>query len=126
MIFEPRVQAAFREAGIDTETLEAVSAAVVERVQADAAQLEAFFDRYETVYSDMDLAHSDRAYPSHAVEYFDSYTHGADLRGWLRFDSWGVPVEDGRLLEGADDVVELTLGPTVNDRVRFAADRDAL
>ncbi|MFB6149361.1 MAG: hypothetical protein ABEJ48_06820 [Halobacteriales archaeon] len=126
MIFEPRVQAAFHEAGVETATLEAVSAAVVERVQADAAQLEAFFERYDTVYSDMDLAHSDETFPAHTVEYFDSYTHGADLRGWLRFDSWGVPVEDGRLLEDNGDMIELTLGPTVHDRVRFAPTRDAL
>lgn len=126
MIFEPRVQAAFRAAGVDTETLEAASVAVVERVQADAAELEAFFDRHEIVYSDMDLAHSTETFPAHTVEYFDSYTHGGDLRGWLRFDSWGVPVEDGRVLTETDAVVELTLGPTVNDRVRFAPDRDAL
>jgi hypothetical protein len=33
-------------------------------------------------------------------------------------------VEGGRPLD--DGLVELTLGPTVNGRTRFAADRDAL
>ena len=47
-----------------------------------------------------------------------------EIRGYLRFDTWGVSVADGRIL--SEDSVELTLGPTVHDRVRFAADRDAL
>ncbi|MDQ2050520.1 hypothetical protein RBH26_08470 [Natronolimnohabitans sp. A-GB9] len=33
-------------------------------------------------------------------------------------------VEDGRILP--DDSVELTLGPTIDDRVRFAPDRETL
>ena len=52
------------------------------------------------------------------------YVHAADLRGYVRFDGWGAYVEDGRVLD--DEVVELTLGPTVEDRVRFAADREHL
>ena len=69
----------------------------------------------------MDLAHSADAHPEHAVEYLDLFTHADDIRGYLRFDSWGVPVEGGRVL--SEDIVELSLGPTVDDRVRFAADR---
>ncbi|MFW6293464.1 MAG: DUF7532 family protein, partial [Spirochaetota bacterium] len=74
--------------------------------------------------SDLDLAHSSAEYPEHAVEYLDLTTHAAEMRGWLRFDSWGAFVEDGRLLE--DEHVELTLGPPVHDRVRFAPDRETL
>lgn len=40
------------------------------------------------------------------------------------FETWGAYVEDGRVL--SDEVAELTLGPTVHDRVRFAGTRDAL
>ena len=35
-----------------------------------------------------------------------------------------VYVEDGRILD--DGSVELTLGPSIHDRVRFAADRETL
>jgi hypothetical protein len=118
MHFDPREQAALREVGLSTEDLERAAEQVAEAVATAASDLEAFFDEHETVYSDMDQAHSSADHPEHAVRWLDTYTHAADLRGWLRFDTWGVPVEDG--------TVELTLGPTVNDRVRFAASREAL
>jgi hypothetical protein len=72
----------------------------------------------------MSMAHSASDVQKHAVEHLDCYTHGADLRGYLRFDSWGVYVEGGRPL--SDGKVELSLGPTVHDRVRFADDPDRL
>jgi len=87
-----------------------------------------FFER-DTVYSDMDLAHSTGDVQEHSVEYLDLFTHADDIRGYLRFESWGVWVEDGRLLRDGEDgpeLVELTLGPTVHDRVRFAADPEEL
>ncbi|PSQ09109.1 hypothetical protein BRC95_01830 [Halobacteriales archaeon QS_5_68_33] len=121
MHFTQREQAALREAGLSAEEIEAASAAVVTATEADAERLEDFFADRETLYSDMDLAHSADAHPEHAVEYLDLFTHADDIRGYLRFDSWGVPVEGGRVL--SEDVVELSLGPTVDDRVRFAADR---
>lgn len=124
MHFDQREQRALREAGLSTEELKAASAAVAEAVREEAAALEAFFEAGETFHSDMDLAHSRSEYPEHTVEYLDLYTHGGSLRGWLRFDSWGAYVEDGRVL--TDEVVELTLGPTVHGRVRFAADPDQL
>ena len=124
MHFDQRTQAALRDAGLSTEEIQAVSETVVEATRDDADALEAFFDGLDTVYSDVDQAHSSAAFPEHAVEFLDLYTHADDLRGYLRFDTWGVYVTDGRVLN--DDVVELTLGPTVHDRVRFAADRDAL
>ncbi|MFB6205132.1 MAG: hypothetical protein ABEJ05_01190 [Haloglomus sp.] len=124
MHFDPREQAALREVGLTTEELETASERVADAVEAAAADLEAFFDEHDTVYSTMDQAHSDAEFPEHAVRWLDTYTHAADLRGWLRFDSWGVPVEDGRVL--SDGTVELTLGPTVDDRVRFAPTREAL
>jgi hypothetical protein len=74
----------------------------------------------------MDRAHSATDYPEHTVEYLDLYTHADDIRGYLRFDSWGVYVEGGRVLSEDPAVVELTCGPTVHDRVRFAGDRDHL
>ncbi|QLH81560.1 DUF7532 family protein [Halosimplex pelagicum] len=124
MHFDQRTQAALREAGLSTEEIRAASERVVAATTEAAADLESFFADIETVYSDMDQAHSAEQFPEHAVDYLDLFTHADDIRGYLRFDSWGVPVEGGRVL--SDDVVELSLGPTVNDRVRFAADRDAL
>lgn len=128
MHFDQRTQQALREAGLETETIVEISDRVTELTREDADRLEAFFDAHDTVYSDMDLAHSRDANPEHAVEYCDLFTHGADLRGYLRFDSWGVPVEGGRVLQGEDHVelVELSLGPTVDDRVKFAPSRDGL
>ena len=124
MHFDPRTQAALRAVGLDTDDLAEASDLVAESVREDAAALEAFFDGGGTYYSDMDRAHGDDSIQEHAVEYLDTYTHAADLRGYLRFDSWGVPVEGGRVLN--DDVVELRLGLPVHDRVRFARSADAL
>ncbi|WP_332897908.1 DUF7532 family protein [Haladaptatus sp. CMSO5] len=124
MHFDQRTQAALRDAGLSLDDLKAVSRNIVETTQADADRLRAFFEEHDTVYSDMDLAHSRDDFPEHTVSYCDLFTHGADIRGYLRFDSWGVPVEGGRIL--GDDVVELNLGATVHDRVRFATSRDAL
>ncbi len=124
MHFDQRTQQALREAGLDQEEIVAASDRVAELVDEDAADLESFFAQNGTVYSDMDRAHSREEFPEHTVEYCDLFTHGADIRGYLRFDSWGVPVEGGRVLSG--DLVELSLGPTVDARVKFAASRDAL
>ncbi|WP_424000638.1 DUF7532 family protein [Haloarcula salina] len=124
MHFTQREQQALREAGVDQDTISAASEAVVEATDEAAADLEAFFDDRETVYSDMDRAHSASEIQEHAVEYCDLFTHADDIRGYLRFERWGVPVEGGRVL--SDEVIELSLGPTVHDRVRFAADEDAL
>ncbi|GAB3041182.1 DUF7532 family protein [Natronobiforma cellulositropha] len=124
MHFDGRTQRALRDAGLEIDDLRAVSAAIVDAVEADARALESFFDEHETVYSDMDMAHSTAAFPEHTVEHLDVTTHGAEMRGWLRFDTWGVFVEDGRVL--GEEYVELTLGPTVHDRVRFATDRETL
>lgn len=120
MHFDPRTQTALREVGLDTEQLQDASELVSEAVAEDAATLEAFFAEHATVYSDMDMAHSAGDTVEHSVEHLDLYTHGADLRGYLRFDTWGVYVEGGRPL--SETTVELSLGPTVHDRVRFAAD----
>jgi hypothetical protein len=124
MHFTQREQQALREAGVAQETIEAASAAVVEATADAAGALETFFEGRETVYSDMDLAHSSSDIQEHTVAYLDLYTHADDIRGYLRFDSWGVPVEGGRVLSG--DVVELSLGPTVDARVRFGATEDAV
>ncbi|UTF53943.1 DUF7532 family protein [Natronosalvus rutilus] len=124
MHFDQRTQRALREVGLETDDLGRASELVVEAVAADAAALESFFERHDTVYSDLDMAHSSAEYPEHAVEGLDLTTHAAEMRGWLRFDTWGVYVEDGRVLD--EEFVELTLGPSVNDRVRFAADRETL
>ncbi|WP_090505738.1 DUF7532 family protein [Natronorubrum sediminis] len=124
MHFDQRTQQALREVGLETDDLRAASTAVVEAVEADARALEEFFDESNTVYSDMEMAHSSAEFPEHAVEYLDLTTHADEMRGWLRFDTWGAYVENGRLLP--DDSVELTLGPTINDRVRFAPDRETL
>ena len=125
MHFDQRTQAAFREvAGLSTDDLRAVSEAVVEATRRDAEGLREFFEDREVVYSDMDRAHSATDRPEHAVDYLDLYTHADDVRGYLRFDTWGAYVEGGRVLD--EDLVELSLGPTVHDRVRFAPERDRL
>ncbi|AEM58188.1 hypothetical protein HISP_13235 [Haloarcula hispanica N601] len=124
MHFTQREQQALRDAGVEQATIEAASDAVVEATDDAAGELEAFFDGRETVYSDMDIAHSSSEIQEHTVEYCDLFTHADDIRGYLRFDTWGVPVEGGRVL--SDEKVELSLGPTVHGRVRFAADEDAL
>ncbi|SDM02911.1 hypothetical protein SAMN04487949_0564 [Halogranum gelatinilyticum] len=124
MHFDQRTQKALREVGLGREDLRKASKLVTEAVQRDAEQLEAFFADGGTVYSDMEMAHSSTDVQEHEVEYLDLFTHGSDIRGYLRFDSWGVPVEDGRILN--DETVELRLGPTVDDRVRFARNADAL
>lgn len=124
MHFDPRTQQALRSVGLDQSDLQAASEQIVEAVAADADRLIEFFEDVDTVYSDMETAHSTDEIQTHTVDFLDLYTHAADLRGYLRFDSWGVPVEGGRIL--TDDVVELSLGDTVNSRVRFARDRSVL
>jgi len=124
MHFDPRTQRALREVGLDDDELRRASELVAEAVADDAERLEAFFASNDTVYSDMDVAHGGGGIQEHAVERLDCYTHGADLRGYLSFDSWGVYVEGGRPL--AEGAVELSLGPTVHDRVRFAVDPEEL
>jgi hypothetical protein len=124
MHFDQRTRTALREFGLDAEEIAEVSESVVAATAAEAESIEAFFAGLETVYSDMELAHSGAEFPEHGLEYVDLYTHAADLRGYVAFDGWGAYVEGGRVL--SESVVELTLGPTVHDRVRFAADREAL
>ena len=124
MHFDPRTQQALREVGLDTDDLQEASEHVVEAVAADADRLEAFFADSQTVYSDMKMAHSASEIQTHTVDVIDCYTHAADLRGYLRFETWGVPIEGGRVL--SDAVVELSLGETVNGRVRFAHDESEL
>jgi hypothetical protein len=124
MHFNQRTQNALREAGLDVDDLKRTSEAVVDSTRQTANELEAFFSDVDTVYSDMEMAHSADEHPEHTVDYLDLTTHAAEMRGWLRFDSWGAYVEDGRVLE--DGLVELSLGPTVHDRVRFARSRERL
>lgn len=124
MHFDPREQAALREVGLDADDLQTAADLVADAVDEAAADLAAFFEGGGTYYSDVDTAHGDGGIREHDVNHLDVYTHAADLRGYLKFDRWGVPVEDGRVLN--DEVVELTLGETVNDRVRFARDPEAL
>ncbi|WP_222916371.1 hypothetical protein [Natrinema sp. SYSU A 869] len=124
MHFDQRTQQALRDVGLETDDLQTASEAVVDAVAADAAALEAFFDEHDTVYSDMDMAHSSSEYPEHDVDYADITTHADEMRGWLRFETWGVYVEGGRILD--EEYVELSLGPTIDDRVWFAADRETL
>ncbi|NEU57911.1 hypothetical protein [Halorussus sp. MSC15.2] len=124
MSLDPRVRRALRDAGVSEETLREAADAATADAERTAEQLESFFEDREVVYSDMDLTHSSDEYPEHAVEYADLFTHSEDVRGWLRFDSWGVYVEGGRVL--SDEVVELTLGPTIHERVRFATAREEL
>ncbi|KAB1186787.1 MULTISPECIES: hypothetical protein [Haloferax] len=124
MHFDPREQAALREVGLDTDDLREASEHVSAAVDADADRLAAFFGDGGTFYSDMEMAHSASDVQEHTVDHIDLYTHGASLRGYLKFDSWGVPIEGGRIL--SEETVELSLGPTVDARVKFARDPDDL
>lgn len=124
MHFDQRTQRALRDAGLSTSDIDAIAADIVAATQQAADDIETFFDSRDTVYSDMDRAHSSDDIHEHTVEYCDLFTHAEDIRGYLRFDTWGVPVEGGRVLD--DGTVELRLGPTVDDRVRFATDAEAL
>ncbi|MDQ2055204.1 hypothetical protein [Halobellus sp. H-GB7] len=123
MHFDQRTQAALQDVGLSREDIREASQLVSAAVERDAADLREFFE-CDVVHSDMEKAHSTDDIHEHDVEFLDLFTHGGDLRGYLRFDTWGVPVEDGRIL--SEEVVELSLGPTVHDRVRFAHDEDAL
>lgn len=120
MHFDPRTQQALREAGLDADAINDASDRVADLVGEDAAAIESFFASLPngTVYSDIDTAHGPDGPQEHANTDVDLYTHGGDLRGYVSFETWGAYVEDGRVL--SDDVVELTLGPTVHGRVRFA------
>lgn len=124
MHFDQRTQRALREVGLSTEEIETASERVVGATREAAADLESFFADREVVHSDMDLAHAGAGPVEHEVVSLDLYTHADELRGYLRFADWGVYVTGGRVLE--PDLVELTLGPTVHERVRFAPTPDAL
>jgi len=113
-----------REAGLSTDEIESASEAVVELTDEAATDLKSFFADRETVYSDMDLAHSSSDVQEHTVDSLDLFTHADDIRGTSGSAPGASPVEGGRVL--SEDAVELTLGPTVDARVRFAADREAL
>ena len=123
MQFDPRTQSALREVGLDDDAVRRAADLVTEAVREGAAAIESFLEGRETVHSDVETAHSTAERREHAVAFVDTYTHGADLRGDLRFDPWGVPVEDGRVRSEA--TVEPTPGPAVHDRVRFAAEPEA-
>jgi len=124
MLFDQRTRAKLREAGLDTDTLRRIEDEVAESARADAEAVADFFADLDVVYSDMDLTHSRSDYPEHDLDFVDLYTHSQDIRGYIRFETWGAWVAGARVL--SDDVVELELGPTVHDRVRFAPDRAAL
>lgn len=129
MLFDQRVRTELHDAGVDPATLREVEERVAADARETAARVESFFDSHATVYSDMDLTHSSSEYPEHTVEYADLFTHSQDIRGFLRFDTWGAYVENARVLNeenGTPTFVELELDQTVHDRVRFAPDRARL
>lgn len=141
MLFDQRTRAKLREAGLDNDTLRRIEKEVAADAEEEAERVESFFADLDVVYSDMDLTHSRSDYPEHDLEYVDLFTHSQDIRGYVRFGTWGAYVEGARVLSeeesessrdsstangGTVSVVELELGPTVHDRVRFARDRAAL
>ncbi|WP_049984087.1 hypothetical protein [Halorubrum sp. BV1] len=137
MHFDSRTQQALREVGLDTDAIAAASDRVAELVAEDADRIRTFFDGDGPYYSDMELTHSTEPVQTHPTAAVDLFTHGSDLRGYLSLDGWGVPVEGGRVLrnesgdaeEGRSDrpvLIELSLGETLHDRVRFARDREVL
>jgi hypothetical protein len=129
MLFDQRTRAALRDAGLSQDDISDVEQRVTEQAREDARRVEAFFDGLDTVFSDMDQTHSVADYPEHDLAYADLFTHSEDIRGFVRFETWGAYVEGARVLESESAhplVVELSLGPTVDDRVRFAAERGLL
>lgn len=129
MHFDGRTQQALREAGLDAAAIATVSDRVAELVADDADRLREFFAADGPYHSDMELAHSTAAVQEHSTADIDVFTHGSDLRGYLSLDGWGVPIEGGRILRSAGEtpvLVELSLGPTIHDRVRFARDPEEL
>ncbi|MGQ3328725.1 DUF7532 family protein [Halorubrum sp. FL23] len=139
MHFDARTQRALREAGLDADAIATASDRVAELVDEDADRLREFFEPTGPCYSDMEMAHSAAERQEHATADVELFTHGSDLRGYLSLDGWGVPIEGGRVLRatgGGDEgsgrgdetpvLVELSLGATVHDRVRFARDPDEL
>ncbi|MCD2201500.1 hypothetical protein LPA44_16660 [Halobacterium sp. KA-4] len=129
MLFDQRTRAALRDAGLSRDDIAEIEDSVAEQARADARRVESFFEGRAVVYSDMDLTHSRSDYPEHDFDYVDLFTHSEDIRGFVRFETWGAYVEGARVLEEADGeptVVELTLGPTVDARVRFAGERSQL
>ncbi|MDZ5811901.1 hypothetical protein U4E84_11165 [Halorubrum sp. AD140] len=142
MHFDRRTQRALREAGLDANAIADASDRVAELVAEDADRLREFFAADGPYHSDMELAHSTAETQEHPTADVDVFTHGSDLRGYLSLDGWGVPIEGGRVLrtaaaEGGDVdeseaatetpvLVELSLGETIHDRVRFARDPEEL
>ncbi|MFB6138418.1 MAG: hypothetical protein ABEJ42_08815 [Halobacteriaceae archaeon] len=139
MGIDQRTRTALLAAGVDGDVLRDAEREAAADAAAAADRIEGFLGGPEdsgddpvgpsawtptTVYSEMDVAHSAATYSEHTVRYADLFTHAQDVRGYLRFETWGVPVTGGRVL--SEDVVELTLGPTVDDRVRFAREREHL
>jgi hypothetical protein len=121
MRFDQRARQALRDAGVSPDAIQRAEQDLADAASETAADVEAFFDGVDTVCSDMDQTHASADYPEHDLDYVDLFTHSDDVRGFVRFDTWGAYVEGARVL--SEDVVELTLGPTVNDRVRFARER---
>lgn len=158
MLFDARTREHLRDAGLTRDDLRRIEDAVAADARETADAVESFFDAHDVVYSDMDLTHAKHDRPEHDVDYCDLFTHSQDIRGFLRFETWGVYVEGTRVLREAEDadrasgrasdtraarreaedgndadatdappvLVELSLGATVHDRVRFAASREAL
>jgi hypothetical protein len=127
MLFDQRTRQHLRDAGLSRDDIREVERAVSEDATEVAQRVESFFAALDTVYSDMDQTHSAAEYPEHDLDYVDLFTHSEDIRGFVRFETWGAYVEGARVLEddesGDPAIVELTLGPTIHDRVRFARDR---
>lgn len=141
MLFEQRTRAKLRAAGLDDETLRRIESEVAADARLEADIVSDFFADLDVVYSDMDQTHSRADYPEHDLAFVDLYTHSQDIRGYVRFETWGAWIEGARVLRTEEDgahrdsertngdavqLVELELGPTVHDRVRFARDRAAL
>ncbi|MFB6068992.1 MAG: hypothetical protein ABEJ90_03595 [Halobacterium sp.] len=124
MLFDQRTRERLRDAGLSQDAIQRIEREVSEDARETADAVEAFFEGVDTVYSDMDQTHSAADYPEHDLDYVDLFTHSEDVRGFVRFETWGAYVEGARVL--GDDVVELELGPTVHDRVRFAREREHL
>ncbi|WP_139835137.1 DUF7532 family protein, partial [Halorubrum ezzemoulense] len=86
MHFDPRVQRALKEAGLDADAVADASDRVAELVARDADRLREFFDGDDPYYSDMEMAHSAPSRQEHASADVDLFTHGSDLRGYLSLD----------------------------------------
>ena len=125
MHFDARTEMALREVGLSEADVAEAGDILVQATRDAAEALESFFEGRRRVVADMGNDDEGEDHPVLVIEYVDLYTDDADIRGYIRFDTWGAAVEGGYVIDDGQ-LVELDLGDPINERVRFAHEREAL